>query len=254
MIGRDITHAVEAAITRRKLEERLAHGQRLETIGQLTGGIAHDFNNILSASLVSAQILLDDLGPNDPRRIDAQEICDSLKRGAALTRQLLAFSRNQVFELVDVELGDVVQSISKMLRRVIGAGIDLGITPRSKGLIHADVMQLEQVIVNLVVNARDAMNKSGELRIATDDVRVEDGADVPAGDYVMLSVSDTGCGMSEETMRRLFEPFYTTKPRGCGTGLGLSTSYGIVKQLGGDIVVASEVGRGTTMKVYLPRK
>ena len=166
----------------------------------------------------------------------------------------MAFSRNQVLELVDLEVSTVVQSVGRMLRRLLGPEISLTIEDHGgNAIVRADLVQLEQVIVNLAVNARDAMPSGGTLRIETSEVTVLPGGEVAAGNYVVVAVTDTGCGMSEETKRHVFEPFFTTKPRGNGTGLGLSTSFGIVKQLGGEIVITSDVGRGTTMQVYLPR-
>jgi len=260
-IGRDQTAKVEAERRaaaaedeRRKLEERLTHAQRLDTIGQLTGGIAHDFNNVLCAILTSAQFLIEDLGESDARREDAQAILDAAKRATALANQLLAFSRRQVIELVDLDVGSVVRSVSRMLRRLLGGKIELAIDEQSgMAMVRGDVVQLEQVILNLAVNARDAMPAGGKLTISTAIEYVGAAGEVAAGEYIVLSVTDTGCGMDEDTRRRLFEPFFTTKERGHGTGLGLSTSYGIVKQLGGTITVSSELDRGTTMKVYLPR-
>ncbi len=260
-IGRDVTERVHAETRiaaeekeRRKLEAHLAHAQRLETIGQMTGSIAHDFNNILSAILLNAESMVEEFAEGDPRLADAEEIQTSTRRAAALTKHLLAFSRNQVLELVDLEVSTVVQSIGRMIRRLLGPEISLQIEDHGgNAIVRADLVQLEQVIVNLAVNARDAMPSGGTLVFETSEVTVAPGGELAAGDYVVLAVTDTGCGMSEETKRRVFEPFFTTKQRGNGTGLGLSTSFGIVKQLGGEIVVTSEIGRGTTMQVYLPR-
>ena len=260
-IGRDITERVRAErriaaaeAERKKLEAHLAHAQRLETIGQMTGSIAHDFNNILSAILLNAGSMVEAFADGDPRLAEAEEIQASTRRAAALTKHLLAFSRNQVLELVDLEVSTVVQSVGRMLRRLLGPEISLTIEDHGgNAIVRADLVQLEQVIVNLAVNARDAMPSGGTLRIETSEVTVLPGGEVAAGNYVVVAVTDTGCGMSEETKRHVFEPFFTTKPRGNGTGLGLSTSFGIVKQLGGEIVITSDVGRGTTMQVYLPR-
>jgi PAS domain S-box-containing protein len=259
-IGRDVTdrvlteRAVAAATAERaKFEQHRAHVQRLETIGQMTGSIAHDFNNILGAILLNAESMVEDLAEGDPRREAAEEIRTSTRRAAALTKHLLAFSRNQVLELVELEVSTVVASISRMLRRLIGPEIQLRIHDATDhARVVADLVQLEQVIVNLAVNSRDAMPSGGSLTIETRNVRVDTGH-LKAGDYVVLAVTDTGCGMSDETKHRVFEPFFTTKTREHGTGLGLATSFGIVKQLGGEIVVSSELGRGTTMEVYLPR-
>jgi two-component system cell cycle sensor histidine kinase/response regulator CckA len=260
-IGRDITDKVEseqraaaAEATRRKLEERLAHSQKMDALGQLTGGVAHDFNNVLAVIMSNACFLMEDLGENDVRRGDAEEIYVAAQRAAALTRQLLAFSRRQVLELAVIDVGTVVTSLAKMLRRLIGEDIELSMVCNTDaGRVSADVSQLEQVIVNLVVNARDAMPRGGALSIETSTVTVEERGEIAPGSYVVVSVRDTGCGMDEETKRHLFEPFFTTKLRGKGTGLGLSTSYGIVNQIGGQIVVTSEVGKGSLFEVFLPR-
>jgi len=259
-VGRDVTQKLEAEARaaaaeseRRRLEERLEHAQRIETIGQLAGGIAHDFNNVLSAILSCAELLLDDLDEVDPRRTDATEIREAARRGAALTERLLAFSRRQVVARSEVDVSGIVQSASTMLRRLIGGGIDLRVEQTGPANVYGDPLQLEQVVVNLAINARDAMPKGGKLVIATDQVAIAEGDKLPAGEYVVLTVSDSGTGMSEDTRSHLFEPFFTTKGPGHGTGLGLSTAHRIVEQLGGRIVVESELGRGTTMKVYLPR-
>jgi PAS domain S-box-containing protein len=242
---------------KRVLEQSLAQAQKMEAVGQLSGGIAHDFNNLLAVILANSCFLLEDLNESDPRRNDAEEIKAAAERAASLTRQLLAFSRRQVLEMVVVDVNAVVNGLGKMLRRLIGEDIAFSLVEGSSiGSIKADVGQLEQVIVNLVVNARDAMPHGGKLVIETSNVDIEPGSTVvgiPAGEYVQLSISDTGTGMTAETKRRLFEPFYTTKERGKGTGLGLSTCHGIVHQFGGHICVYSELGRGTVFKVFLPR-
>ena len=243
----------------RRLHDSLAQAQKMEAVGRLSGGIAHDFNNILAVIMTNAGFLQDELGANDPRRADAEEIHAAAERAAALTRQLLAFSRKQVLELVPVDLNNTIKSLGKMLVRLIGEDIELSLeTLGDLGTVRADVGQLEQVIVNLAVNARDAMPTGGKLKIETTNVDIDTGGAVgadalPAGRYVMISITDTGCGMDAETKRRLFEPFFTTKERGKGTGLGLSTCYGIVQQLGGQIWCYSELGKGTVFKVYLPR-
>ncbi len=244
---------------RRNLESQLQHAQRLEAVGQLAGGIAHDFNNVLTAIAGNADLLLSDLPVGDPRRADAEEIRASTMRAAALTRQLLAFSRRQVLQPQVVELGAVVTSMSSMLRRLIGEHIELTcLTAPDLGDVEADRGQVEQVILNLVMNARDAMDGGGRISIETANADFDEGyirthPPAVAGRYVLLAVSDTGHGMTPETQQRVFEPFFTTKEVGRGTGLGLATVYGIVKQSGGFIWLYSESGRGTTFKVYLPR-
>ena len=240
--------------SRRTLEQSLAQAQKLEALGQLTSGIAHDFNNLLAVILSSGSFLLEQLADSDPRRVDAEEITLAADRAAALTRQLLAFSRREAVSLVDVDIDRMVGSLEKMLRRMIGEDIRISTVGSNGCTVRGDVGQLEQVIVNLVVNARDAMPRGGELTISTK--RVELAADgittLPAGSYAQLAVTDTGSGMDAETLDRAFEPFYTTKERGRGTGLGLSTCYGIVRRLGGEISVVSEPGHGTTFTILLP--
>ncbi|MEP6992916.1 MAG: PAS domain S-box protein [Acidobacteriota bacterium] len=240
---------------RRKLEEQLLQSQKMEAVGRLAGGIAHDFNNLLTAVSGYTELLIADLAEGDPRRESAEEIRQASKRAAALTQQLLAFSRRQVLEPRVLDLNAVISNMEKMLRRVIGEDVELT-TSLSGGLwrAKADPAQIEQAILNLVVNARDAMPRGGQLTLETAnadlDARYSSGA---PGPHVMLAVSDTGVGMDTEQQARLFEPFYTTKERGKGTGLGLSTTYGVVKQSGGSIWVYSERGQGTTFKIYLPR-
>jgi PAS domain S-box-containing protein len=244
---------------RKRLEASLQQAQKMEMVGHLTGGIAHDFNNMLAVILAYSQFIVDDLGPQDPRRADAEEIRGAAQRAAQLTRQLLAFSRRQVLEPRVVDLDATIGGIEKMLRRLIGEDIELAVVPgTAASSVRVDVGQLEQVIVNLAVNARDAMPEGGMLSLETSNVELTaDGVDgptsVPAGGYVMLTVSDTGVGIPAEAKPRLFEPFFTTKGPGKGTGLGLSVCYGIVKQSGGAIVVESEPGVGTVFKIYLPR-
>ncbi len=240
---------------RRKLEEQLLQSQKMEAIGRLAGGIAHDFNNILTAVSGYTELLIGQLASGDPRRESAEEIRQAGQRAAALTQQLLAFSRRQVLEPRVLDLNSVISHMERMLRRVIGEDIELT-TSLSTGLwrTRADPAQIEQAILNLVVNARDAMPRGGQLTLETAnvelDARYSGGA---PGPHVMLAVSDNGVGMDQEQQARLFEPFYTTKDRGKGTGLGLSTTYGVVKQSGGTIWVYSERGQGTTFKIYLPR-
>ena len=251
-IGRDVTERVQ-------LEQQLRQAQKMEAVGRLAGGIAHDFNNILTAITGYADLLLEDLGATDPRRQDADEIHKAADRAAGLTRQLLAFSRQQVLQPTVLEVNKLVSDLEKMLRRLLGE--DVALTTQlapTTGRVKADPGQLEQVIMNLAVNARDAMPNGGKLTLETGNVDLDesyatDHYPARAGPFVMLAVSDTGTGMSEATQAHMFEPFFTTKEKGKGTGLGLATVYGIVKQSGGFIWVYSEVGHGTTFKLYLPR-
>jgi two-component system cell cycle sensor histidine kinase/response regulator CckA len=243
---------------RRSLEAQLRQAQKMEAVGQLAGGIAHDFNNMLTAILGNAELMGEDLAPDTRHRFFVDEIVAAANGAAALTRQLLAFSRKQVLAPIVLHMGDVVGEVSPLLRRVLGESIDMKAVISNAGRVKADPGQMQQVLVNLAVNARDAMPGGGRLTIETADVFLDEryarqhpGA--RPGEHVMLAVSDTGHGMDADTQRRIFEPFFTTKAKGHGTGLGLATVYGIVKQSGGHIWVYSEVGHGTTFKVYFPR-
>ena len=244
---------------RQRLEEELRQSQKLEAVGQLAGGIAHDFNNLLTVIEGYAEMIRSDLAPGDPHRPSVEEILVAAQRAASLTSQLLAFSRRQILQPIRLNLNANVTSTRRMLSRLLGENIQIQ-TVLAPGLwdVYADPGQIDQIVLNLAVNARDAMEHGGTLTIET--ANVPHGAahaalppDLPDGDYVRLSVSDTGQGMDEETMRHIFEPFFTTKEVGRGTGLGLSTVYGIVKQSGGHIHVSSELHKGSTFSIYLPR-
>ncbi len=246
-------------ITQRKLlEEQLLHSQKMEAIGRLAGGIAHDFNNLLTAINGYAELVASRLDENDPARADVAEIERAGQRAAALVQQLLAFGRKQVLKPRSVDLNAVLADIQSMLRRVIGEDIELA-TVAEPGLppVNVDVGQLEQVIVNLVVNARDALPGGGSVTIATGQRDVAEHEElrvgIPAGRYVTLAVSDTGTGMDADTRARVFEPYFTTKEQGKGSGLGLATVFGIVEQSGGHVTVDSLPGDGATFTVYLPQ-
>jgi PAS domain S-box-containing protein len=247
-IARDVTE-------RKRLADQLQQAQKMEAVGKLAGGVAHDFNNLLTVITGRAQMVLKRLPPGDPLRRDADLIEQTAQRAASLTHQLLAFSRRQVLSPKVVDLNRVLAGLEAMLRRMVGDGIELVLVPGADlGRVHVDPGQIEQVITNLVLNASDAMPEGGRLTVETANVELEA---TPRGGLqgpcVMLAVSDTGRGMDAETRAHLFEPFFTTKARGRGTGLGLSTVYGIVEQSGGTIQVESEPGHGTTIRVSLPR-
>jgi two-component system, cell cycle sensor histidine kinase and response regulator CckA len=249
---RDITERVA-------LEERLRQSQKMEAVGRLAGGIAHDFNNLLTVILGYTQILDDGIARGSRESESTSQIKSAANRAAGITRQLLAFSRKQVLSPRVINLNDVALNLDSLLRRLIGEDIEVMTVPANDlGSVKADPGQIEQVIMNLALNSRDAMPTGGKLTLETanatlDETYARQHQPVIPGRYVMLAVSDTGAGMSAETMTRIFEPFYTTKEVGKGTGLGLSMVYGIVKQSGGYIWVYSEPSQGTTFKIYFPR-
>ena len=261
--GDGVAHSVVAVYAdisgRKTLEAQFRQAQKMEAVGRLAGGVAHDFNNVLTVIRTASELLVADLAHDDARRADAAEIRDAAARGATLTRQLLAFSRRQVLRLRSVNANAVVTQLEPMIRRLVeeNVAVETRLAP-DLSRIKVDPGQLEQVLLNLVVNARDAMPQGGTLLIETVNVLLDDAypqshLSTRPGPYVALTVTDTGCGMDAATQSRLFEPFFTTKPAGQGTGLGLATVYGIVKQSGGNIWVYSEVGRGTTFKIYFPQ-
>ena len=255
----DITEQKQAEEERKRLQEQLYHAQRMESVGRLAGGIAHDFNNILSVILGYGEVGLRKVHPRDPLTVNFQQIVEAAQRASALTRQLLAFSRKQTLQPKVLNLNTIVQNLKEMLERLIGEDIALQLyLDPDLALVEVDPGQMEQVIMNLVVNARDAMPQGGQLIIETRNVELDEAyaqthAEVISGPYVLLAVTDTGCGMEPDLLDKIFEPFFTTKEKGQGTGLGLSTVYGIVRQSGGTIWVYSEPGQGTTFKIYLPQ-
>jgi two-component system cell cycle sensor histidine kinase/response regulator CckA len=254
----DITARKQAEEDRARLEEQLRQAQKMESVGRLAGGVAHDFNNLLTVIQGHCDLMLTQMSDRDPLLKEVKHIQQAGERAASLTRQLLAFSRRQMLAPIVLDLNDLVANLRKMLERLIGEDITLT-TVLAPGLwsVTADPGQIEQVIMNLAVNARDAMPTGGMLTIETGNVHLDDSyarthLEAPVGPCVMLAVSDTGHGMDAQTQEQIFEPFFTTKEPGKGTGLGLATVYGIVKQSGGDILVYSEPDRGTTFKIYLP--
>jgi PAS domain S-box-containing protein len=251
-VSRDIT-------ARKKLEAQLFQSRKMETVGKLAGGIAHEFNSILTAIIGQSELLLEDLPPGSQLTESVTEIIKAANRAATLTRQLLAYGRKQFLQLEILDLNQLISGMADMLHKLLGGNVDAKIVPAvDLHAVQADAGQIEQVIMNMVVNARDAMPNGGKLTLETANVSFDAESirrypELKSGGYVMLAITDTGAGMSEEVRERLFEPFFSTKGVGQGTGLGLSTCYGIIKQSGGHISVYSELGRGTTFKIYLPQ-
>ncbi len=257
-LSRDISERKKAEKDREKLQNQLLQAQKMESVGRLAGGVAHDFNNMLGVIMAYTEILLENHGPEDPLHDDLLEIMDAAKRSSDITRQLLAFARKQTVNPRIIDLNSTVESMLKMIRRLIGEDIDLAWFPCEGILqVNIDPMQVSQIMANLCVNARDAIKGVGKLTIETDhrsidDEYCKDHQGFSPGDYVVLSVSDDGTGMDRETLQNIFDPFFTTKGVGKGTGLGLSTVYGIVKQNEGMINVYSEEDKGTTFTIFLP--
>ena len=255
----DITERKRGEKERKKLEEQLFQAQKMESVGRLAGGVAHDFNNMLGVIIGRAEMALEQDVSTDKLQHNLKEILKAGLRSADLTRQLLAFARKQTAIPKILDLNDTISGMLKMLRRLIGEDIDLFWVPElDLWKVKIDPSQVDQILANLVVNARDAISGVGAITMRTENVVIDDSnrAETPEfipGEYVLLTVSDTGAGMSKEVRENIFEPFFTTKELGKGTGLGLSTVYGIVKQNDGFIYVASEPGKGTTFKIYLPR-
>lgn len=258
-ITRDITESEQAEAERQKLQAQLAQAQKMESIGRLAGGVAHDFNNMLAVILGHTELALGELSPEQPLYPRLRHIHDAARRSADLTRQLLGFARRQTVDPQVLDLNDTVAGLLPMVRRLIGEDIDLAWIPgQGLGAVKIDPSQVDQVLVNLCVNARDAIADTGKITIETGTVTFDarycaEHAGFVPGDYILLAVSDNGCGMGSEVLAHLFEPFFTTKEIGKGTGLGLAMVYGVVKQNNGFITVYSEPGQGTTIKIYLPR-
>jgi signal transduction histidine kinase/CheY-like chemotaxis protein len=243
---------------RAELQAQFLQAQKMEAIGRLAGGVAHDFNNLLCVILSTSAYMLSEMAPSDEMRQDIEEIAKAGERAAALTRQLLLFSRQQVVAPRVVDLNDVLENMRAMLDRIVGEDVEIRRpTGQAKGHVRIDPGSLEQVVMNLIVNARDAMPKGGKLTLETSDVVLDEAyarenVGARPGPHVLLAVADTGVGMDRKTLARIFEPFFTTKGVGKGSGLGLSTVFGIVQQSGGSVRVYSEPGAGTTFKIYLP--
>lgn len=243
---------------RKQLEEQFIHAQKMEAVGRLAGGVAHDFNNMLTVMSGYSRMMLDELPPKDPLREYAEEISKAADRASAITSQLLSFSRRQTVEPRVINVNTVILQTENLLRRLLGGDVQLTLDLRPEtGSIKADPHQIEQAIVNLAMNSRDAMPTGGQVFLETGNVHLDEAygqthPGVRPGEYVMISITDTGQGMDAEIRKRIFEPFFTTKERSKGTGLGLAAVYGMVKQSGGDIWVSSDVGKGTTFKLYFP--
>ena len=255
----DITERKQAEEERARLQERIHESGKLEAVGTLAGGVAHDFNNMLGVIMGYGEMALRSMAPHDPFRKNLDRMLDATRRSANLTRQLLTFARKQAIEPVVFDVNEAVEAVLKMVRRLIGENIELAWFPGSARCpVRMDPAQFDQILVNLCVNARDAITDVGRVSIETETVSLDDSycvshaESVPPGDYALLSVSDDGCGMDRETLAHIFEPFYTTKGLGRGTGLGLATVYGIVKQNQGIINVYSEPGQGTTFRIHIP--
>jgi PAS domain S-box-containing protein len=257
-VTRDITERVKEQEERDSLQSQLHRAQKLETVGQLAGGIAHDFNNLLSVVLNCSNFLLDEVGPDQEIREDIEEIKSAASRAASLTRQLLVFSRRDMAQPEPFDLGEIVLGVEKLIRRAVGQNVvvEIDVAP-DLSAVFGNAGEMEQVLMNLAINARDAMSGSGVLSIHASNLRLEEESakrylELGVGDYVMLRVTDTGCGMSADVKEKAFEPFFTTKDKGSGTGLGLATVYAIVKQAGGHVEIRSQEGLGTTFEILLP--
>lgn len=245
-ISRDVTE-------QRQLEQQLLHAQKMEAVGRLAGGVAHDFNNLLAVIQSYAQLVLRNLPADDRSRSDLGELLEATNRAASLTKQLLTFSRKQPMKTTMLDLNQIVTDVEKMIRRLVDESVQVTTKLGSElESIRGDVTQLEQVILNLAINARDAMPDGGRLVLSTKQLELPSEGDVKGGPYLLLSVRDTGTGMTPEVQKRVFEPFFTTKEAGKGTGLGLSTVYGVVQQSGGHVRVHSELGKGTCFEIYFP--